>query len=157
MRRDNPEQIQQWQDFDGEHGRIVERRYQLLPISNWISGLDDWRDIQSIVEVTRIRIKDSGNTEEISYYISSMNGQVEKISLVIRNHWAIENNQHWILDVKFREYESLIYVQDGAQNMALFKRTLLNLLKSHPVKDSIDGKRQRACWDDDFRAEVLFG
>lgn len=41
--------------------------------------------------------------------------------------------------------------------MALFKRILANMLKANPLKDSIAGKRQRAAWDDKFRAKVLLG
>mgnify|MGYP001261925967 CR=1 FL=1 len=57
----------------------------------------------------------------------------------------------------FREDESQIYAEDGAKNLALFRRALLNLIKAHPLKDSVAGKRQRAYWDDKFRAEILFG
>ncbi|MFT4781971.1 MAG: hypothetical protein ACI9SD_001662, partial [Pseudohongiellaceae bacterium] len=32
-----------------------------------------------------------------------------------------------------------------------------NLIKAHPLKDSVAGKMQRACWDAKFRAEILFG
>jgi predicted transposase YbfD/YdcC len=75
----------------------------------------------------------------------------------IRGHWAIENSQHWVLDVTFREDESQIYADDGAINLATIRRNLLNLIKAHPLKDSVAGKMQRACWDAKFRAEILFG
>jgi len=157
--RDSPEQIQTlpYSDIDGEHGRLVERHYRVLPISDWFESRKKWCESQSVIEVTRIRHQDKDIIKETSYYISSLAPCAEEISRVIRNHWAIENSRHWILDVTFREDESLIYAQDGAQNMALFKRILLNLLKLNPVKDSIKGKRQRTSWDDNFRAQVLFG
>lgn len=60
-------------------------------------------------------------------------------------------------DVTFREDESQIYAEDGAKNLALFRRALLNLIKAHPMKDHVAGKRQRASWNDKFRAEILFG
>jgi predicted transposase YbfD/YdcC len=64
--------------------------------------------------------------EEITYYISSLGDDVKEAARAIRNHWAIVNSQHWILDVTFREDESQIYAEDGAKNMALFRRALLN-------------------------------
>lgn len=141
-------------EVDGEHGRIVERQYRVLPVSDWIKDIHHWQDIQSVIEVTRIR---EGQTAEISQYISSLAADVQELSRTIRHHWAIENSQHWVLDVTFREDESQIYAKDGAKNLALFRRALLNLIKAHPMKDSVAGKRQRAYWDDKCRAEILFG
>jgi hypothetical protein len=78
-------------------------------------------------------------------------------ALGIRGHWAIENSQHWVLDVTFREDECQIYADDGAVNLSTIRRKLLNIIKEHPLKDSVAGKMQRACWDAKFRAEILFG
>ena len=61
------------------------------------------------------------------------------------------------MDVTFREDESQIYAEDGVKNMALFRRELLNLIKAHPLKDSVAGKMMQAGWDSKFRAEILFG
>jgi predicted transposase YbfD/YdcC len=112
-----------------------------------MAGIEKWQDIQSVVEVTRKRtFKKKGKEqidEEVSYYISSLGDDVKEAARVIRNHWAIENSQHWILDVTFREDESQIYAEDGAKNMALFRRALLNLIKAHPLKDSVAGKMMR--------------
>jgi predicted transposase YbfD/YdcC len=88
--------------------------------------------------------------EQTTYYLTSMGNNVQEIAKIIRGHWQIESD-HWSLDVTFREDESLIYVEDGAKNIALFKRMLVNLLKRHPLKDSIAGKRHRSAWADDFR------
>jgi predicted transposase YbfD/YdcC len=123
--------------------------------------MEHWKDIQSVVEVTRKRtFKNKGKEQieqEVSYYITSQGGDVKEAARAIRNHWAIENSQHWLLDVTFREDESQIYADDGAKNMALFRRALLNLIKAHPLKDSVAGKMMRAGWDSKFRAEILFG
>jgi predicted transposase YbfD/YdcC len=92
-----------------------------------------------------------------SYYITSLKEDAKTVAGYIRGHWAIENSQHWVLDVTFREDESQIYADDGAINLATIRRKLLNLIKAHPLKDSVAGKMQRACWDAKFRAEILFG
>jgi predicted transposase YbfD/YdcC len=82
--------------------------------------------------------------QEVSYYISSLGEDVKEAARAIRNHWAIENSRHWLLDVTFREDESQIYTENGAKSMALFRRALLNLIKAHPLKDSEAGKMMRA-------------
>mgnify|MGYP001571723100 CR=1 FL=1 len=95
--------------------------------------------------------------QETSYYITSLKEDVEKVAGYIRGHWAIENSPHWVLDVTFREDESQIYADKGAINLATIRRKPLNLIKSQPLKGSVAGKMQRACWDAKFRTEILFG
>jgi len=150
-----------YEEIDKSHGRINERGYRLLPITDWLSGIEQWKDCQSVVEVTRKRsFKKKGKAQiqqEVSYYITSLGDDVKEAARAVRNHWAIENSQHWVLDVTFKEDESQIYAEDGAKNMALFRRALLNLIKAHPLKDSVAGKMMRAGWDSKFRAEILFG
>jgi len=76
---------------------------------------------------------------------------------VVGNHWAIENSQHWVLDVTFKKDEAPIYAEDGANNMVLFRRALLNTIKAHPFKDNVAGKIRRAGWASKFRTEIPFG
>jgi len=109
------------------------------------------------VEVRRTRTIKGKVQQETSYYITSMNSTTNVIAKPIRHHWSIENSQHWILDVSFREDECQIYAEDGARNLASIRRVLLNLVKAHPFKDSVAGKLQRAGWDANFRAQILFG
>jgi len=159
VRRDEPTRIiaSQIGDLDGEHGRIVHRQYTVLPIDKWMGGIDKWEGAKHIVEVVRTHeLEGKENTTEISYYLTSLENDLPEIARVIRGHWQIES-YHWVLDVTFREDESLIYAEDGAKNMAIFKRMLVNMIKAHPLKDSVAGKRHRSAWDDKFRAEVLFG
>jgi hypothetical protein len=33
----------------------------------------------------------------------------------------------------------------------------MNMIKAHPVKDSVNGKMMRAALDDEFRTEITFG
>jgi len=109
------------------------------------------------VQVNSTRQLKTKTEKEISYYITSLEEDAEKVAGYIRGHWAIENSQHWVLDVTFREDESQIHADDGAISLATIRRKLLNLIKAHPLKDSVAGKMQRACWDAKFRTEILFG
>ncbi|MCP4990542.1 MAG: ISAs1 family transposase [Colwellia sp.] len=110
-----------------------------------------------MVEVKRTREFKHKTEQETYYYITSLKDKVEMTVKYIRGHWAIENSQHWVLDMTFREDECQIYADYGAKNLAIVRRKLLNLIKAHPLKNSVAGKIQRACWDTKFRAEVLFG
>lgn len=153
--REQGQSIQTMSQVDGEHGRIVERHYRVLPANEWITSLADWSGINSLIEVKRTSHKHDTSTTEVSYHISTLT-DAACIARVIRNHWRIESH-HWTLDVTFKEDESLIYAEDGAKNMALFRRMLLNIAKAHPLKDSMAGKLKRAGWDDSFRSVLLLG
>jgi len=135
-----------YSDVEGEHGRISEREYQLLLITDWLTSANDWGGCQSIVKVKRRRTVKGKTQQETSYYLTSLASNVKEFAGFIRNHWAIESSQHWVLDVTFREDESQIYAEDGAKNMALFRRALMNMIKAHPLKDSMAGKVMRVGW-----------
>ena len=157
--RDNPKSLENscFTELDGEHGRINQRTYRLLPITDWFDETAKWQDSFAVVQVERMREFNHKIEKETSYYITSLKDDVETVAGYIRRHWCIENSQHWVLDVTFREDECQIYAEDGARNIATIRRALLNMIKEHPLKDSVAGKMMRACWDPKFRAEILFG
>ena len=92
------------------------------------------------MQIKRTRQLKTKTEQEISYYITSVKEYVKEEAGYIRGHWAIENSQHWVLDVTFREDENQSYADDGAINLATIRRKLLNLIKAHPLKDSVAGK-----------------
>jgi predicted transposase YbfD/YdcC len=157
--RDEPELFEGncFNELDGEHGRINERQYRRLVITDWLSEGKKFKKSYAVIEVQRTRTIKDELQQETSYYIASLVDSIGDVSGYIRRHWAIENSQHWVLDVTFREDECQIYAEDGARNLATIRRHLLNLVKAHPLKDSVAGKLQRASWDGNFRAEILFG
>ena len=75
---------------------------------------------------------------------------------LIRAHWSIENQCHWVLDVAFREDESRIRV--GQQNVGLLRKVALNLLKQDKTtKRGIAAKRKKAGWDHNYLLCLLSG
>jgi predicted transposase YbfD/YdcC len=98
--RDSPQVLEEryFEEIEKAHGRINERNYRLLPITDWLAGMTHWKDIQSVVEVTRKRtFKKKGKEQieqEVSYYITSLGDDVKEAARAIRNHWAIETGQH---------------------------------------------------------------
>ena len=75
----------------------------------------------------------------------------------LRNHWKIENNLHWQLDVSFGEDHSRIQDRRGAENFGLLRKLALSLLKRNPAKTSIARKRKAAALDTAFLEETLAG
>ena len=73
----------------------------------------------------------------------------------IRNHWGVENNVHWHLDVTFREDQSRARTGYAAENLATLRRLALNALKREKRKRSMRQKVKYAGWDNVFLLGVL--
>ena len=94
-------------------------------------------------------------TTESRYYISSLAPHAQEHAKTIRNHWGIENKQHWILDVGFNEDKSQIRDKISGKNFATLRRLALNLLKQEPTKAGMKRKRLKAGWDEKYLRKVM--
>ena len=45
-------------------------------------------------------------TAETRYYITSLALPASLVAPIVRGHWAIENSQHWVTNMVFRDDES---------------------------------------------------
>lgn len=95
------------------------------------------------------------STSEIRYYIASRTRSARWYAAVVRNHWAIENNLHWLLDVQFADDASRVRIGNGPANFAWLKKAALAMLRKATGKESINIKRHKAGWDTDFLENVL--
>ncbi len=141
------------------HGR-KEERYVFQLKANFPEEIAaKWPTIRSIIAVERHRtVKGKIGSVETSYYVSSLSPRHKLIGHYIRQHWRIESTQHYILDVVFKEDASRIVMEDAVENMALFRRFVMNMLKQHNCgAPSQRNKLKKAGWNDNYRAEVFFG
>jgi predicted transposase YbfD/YdcC len=90
-------------------------------------------------------------------FISSLAPDLAKISDAIRGYWEVENKVHWVLDVIFKEDDCRIRKDDGAENVEIIRRFVLNLSRLHPSKISMRRKLKRVARVDEFRTKVIFG
>jgi predicted transposase YbfD/YdcC len=98
----------------------------------------------------------SSRTEtETRYYITSLTDPAEKLAAVIRQHWAIENSLHWVMDMVFRDDECRISTGHAPANFTTVKHVAHNLMRRAPAKDSMRLKRKVAAWDDDFLVSLI--
>ena len=91
-----------------EHGRIEHRQMKSVVLSPEMLddsyAFKDWAGIKSIYRITRKRYdkRQGKETTEMSYYISSIEDS-KRIFRAIRDHWKIENQLHYMLDVSLGE------------------------------------------------------
>jgi predicted transposase YbfD/YdcC len=148
-----------------EHGRIETRKVWSTCTQGrlWLNHQDqDWPGLASVALVESQRTVDGQTTVEQRYYISSRPGLEEHaakhLGHIIRQHWAIENRLHWVLDMAFDEDRCRVRLGQGARNLAVLRKIALNLLKREKSsKVGVATKRRRAGWDTDYLLKVLAG
>lgn len=70
---------------------------------------------------------------------------LKNVGFAIRQHWSIENQLHWVLDVTFNEDACRIRKENAPENIALLKRWSINLLNQETsYKRSTRQKSKRA-------------
>jgi len=74
-------------------------------------------------------IKDK-KTSQIRYDFSSRKATAQELAEWIRGHWSIENRLNWVLDVIFKEDAAQAKAGFIAENMALFRRVSMNMIKT---------------------------
>lgn len=141
------------------HGRIDERTYLQIPVTDWISAAKGWSGLKSVIRVQRKRHIKGEVAEEISYYISSLAINAEEAARAIRGHWSVENSLHHVLDMTFREDASRIRNGNAAENMSTLRKVAINLLKQEKSKPKLSVKRKRfeAILDEGYLDKIIFG
>jgi predicted transposase YbfD/YdcC len=95
-------------------------------------------------------------TKFARYYISSLVSDAKRILQIVRKHWAIENELHWVLDVALNEDRSRARKDQSPENLAVLRHIALNLLKQEKTaKGGIHAKQLQAAWNDDFLLKIL--
>lgn len=144
------------QTIDKGHGRLEIRRYWLLDNVEHLENAQHWRGLQRVgmIESER-RIEGKPTTRERRYYLTSLDGGIERFAGASRGHWGIKNKLHWSLDVVFHEDDSRIRKGHAPENMTVMRKIALNLLAKESSKGSKKAKRLKAGWDNDFLIQVL--
>jgi predicted transposase YbfD/YdcC len=139
------------------HGRQEERSYVVVHHTEAIRDRAAWPGLTSVGMCYSERAVAGKTTMEVRYFIGSRRMKVRKYARALRDHWRIENNQHWQLDISFREDASRIQQRHAAENFALLRRMALGLLRHNPSKQSIARKRKEAALDPGFLEGILAG
>ncbi len=145
---------------DGDHGRVEVREHWYTNDVAWLLERQDWPGLKGLGMVRRMRTVKSGETSvEVHYYLSGMTqGKAERFAQGIRNHWAVENKLHWILDVAFDEDRCRARMGHAAENFAIIRQAALNLIKQEKtVKVGMKTKRKMCGWDHNYMMLVLSG
>ena len=109
------------------HGRCEQRRTEVWSAPTSLTT--EWQGIQSVVRMTRWGQRQDKRYENQMFYITSLPIQGKKLSQVIRQHWQIENNLHWVKDVLLGEDKAQQKDGNAPENFAIFRSWVISLLR----------------------------
>jgi len=143
--------------YEGENGRIETRSIRATANIAWLQERHNWNSIQRIIAVTAKREIGNKFTNETRYFISSLDANdPQRLERVVRAHWFIENNLHWVLDIAFAKDSNRTRKGHSATNLAVIRHIALNLIKTEKTsKVGIKIKRLKASWGNDYLLRIL--
>jgi predicted transposase YbfD/YdcC len=143
------------QEPEADHGRS-EHRSAIVVRDATLANEHNFPAIRAIARVTCVRrIEGKADDIMVRYFLLSCVLSATRLLEVVRQHWTIENQLHWVLDVVFREDAARNRKDHGPQNLAVLRKLALNALRAHPDKAALRRKVKRAGWDDTFLLSIL--
>ena len=157
LEEDDP-QLRRCGKSEKNRDRQETREVAAIPVPRDSEVFRRWPDVKTIGGIYRSR-KIQGKLEESQeFFISSLPCRVRALSQHLREHWSIENSQHYVLDVTFTEDSSRIRKGNGPEITSVFRRLALNILqRDTSLKGSIRRKRKRCGWDEAVFEQLLAG
>jgi predicted transposase YbfD/YdcC len=149
VEHDGHEQVE-----DG-HGRHEERYTTVIYDPEGLP--EGWPDVAAVVLVCRERSVGGKNVSTAHYYLTSLRATAAELGRLVRRHWSVENELHWVLDVAFGEDANRTALGHAGANLGLIRRVAASLLQQDPGKGSIKAKRLNAALDESYMLRALRG
>lgn len=138
------------------HGRLEMRKVYATEDIDWLPQKEEWKDLRSIIKIESVRWVDGERSHEVRYYLSSLPPDAEKLAKMIRGHWGVENQCHWVLDVVFGEDQSTITEGYAPENLRTVNLLAAKMLKGEKsCKKGIRAKQFKAALDNKYLHKVL--
>ena len=139
------------------HGRIETRECIISEEISWLHNKSVWKDLHGIGVIYCTIEKNGVVSKQSHYFIYSCVGlNAKQIMKYKRNHWTVENNLHWVLDMAFREDESRARKDNSAENFNVIRQIAFNILKSEKTfKGGITDKQFQCLLDSSYLDTIV--
>ncbi len=128
---------------EGDHGRIETRRVTVIHQVAWLQKRHAWQGLRSLLVVGSTRELAIRTERETRCYLTSSPFVADCIGPATRQHRAIENSLHWILDVTFHEDQSRIRTAHAPENILAVRHIAVNVAAPNKGKDSMRSHSNR--------------
>jgi len=145
------------EQWEYDHGRYETRSCQMVEAAKVLSPLvlSKWEGLQTIVKIISERTIKGVSTSHTRYYISSQTESMSFYNESVRNHWGIENQLHWHLDVTFKEDANRSRSGNAPVNMNILRKMALQKIARMKDKLSLKKRRFRASMNVKYLYKVL--
>ena len=143
------------QTIDADHGRIETRHATLIHDVGWLQDRHDWPALKAVIVIDSTREIGAKSVLETRLYLTSSPLNATELAPMVRDHWAIENSLHWVLEMAFKDDESRVRTDQAPENFVTIKHMAANLARKTPGRDSIRLRLKTAAWDDDYLANLI--
>lgn len=138
------------------HGRGEKRTCHTLSANKLSKQTKDkWKGVKKIIKLKSARTIKGATKTESRYYISSRKESAPRFNVLIREHWGVENNLHWHLDVTFNEDACRARKGHSPENLSIMRKIALHRLKLFDDKKSLKKKRFKASLNLNYLLEIL--
>ena len=110
------------------HGRMEKRTVRTTSI---LTLHEKWAGLAQGLEITRERTVKGETTVEVEYAMTSLKPEVadaKALSLLVREHWGMENGLHWRRDVTLGEDGCRVRKGNAPQVLAAVRNAVIHLL-----------------------------
>lgn len=136
------------------HGR-VERRRAVVVAAPGLARKHRFAGLCAVARIEAWRTVGAKTSHRIYHVVLSQRFSAAQVLALVREHWTIENQLHWPLDVVFHEDLCRSRKDNAPRNLAVLRHISLNILRAHPENTSLSLKRRHAGWNDTFLLELL--
>lgn len=144
-----PDDFRTATSLDTAHGRYEERR---LTVSSLLVGYTTWPAAQQVFRLERRTVLADGRQRvSVAYGVTSLPPAVadaQRLLVLARGHWGIENGLFYRRDVTLGEDRSLLRRENGPQVLATLNDLTVGLLLREGHTNAAAGRRIYAAFPD---------
>ncbi len=137
------------------HGRIETRTATVSHDVGWLQDLHRWPGLEAVGKVEAARETEGRTKTETRTCIMSRKMSSEELLKAVRNHWAIENSLHWVLDVQMGEDDLRNRMGHGPENLAAVRKIAPDIIRLMDDKLSIRRRFRWAAQMPEYRLKLI--